>query len=259
MTASYGLLAFCLLLQAASSDSTSINAVAPALGSLETFAVLAGTTVTNTGITTVTGDLGIFSGSSLTGMGIGTTGTIIGNTYLATAQAGAAQGDLTVAYNSATGQASGATLSNVDLGGLILSQGVYTFDAAAQLSAGELTLTGDANSIFIFQIGTALTITGSVELVNVLPSNIYWQVGSSATINDGSAMKGNILAHVSITFKAGATLDGRALASTGAVTFISNTVTNPLSTPVDHQCGCMGTNTFDPAVHRASVTSLVCF
>ena len=141
-----------------------------------------------------------------------------------------AQGELTAAYNAVAGAASTAT-KNGDLGGQTLFAGVYTASSSLGIT-GTVTLDAqnNANAQFLFQIGSALTAaTGStVNLINgALPANVFWQVGSSATVNSGASFSGNILAFSSISLGTGASVQGRALARNGAVTLLSNTITTP--------------------------------
>lgn len=198
------------------------------LGSAEDFAVLAGSTVTNTGPTVVTGDLGVSPGTAVTGFppGIVSQGTI----HLNDAVAQQAQTDLTTAYTTLAGLPCGTDLTGQDLGTLVapLTPGVYCFSSSAQLT-GTLTLDaqGDPDAEFIFQIGSTLTTaSGSrVEVINGgTGCNVYWQVGSSATLGTTTSLVGNILAQASITLTTGANLEGRALARTEAVTLDSNRV-----------------------------------
>lgn len=202
------------------------TAPAPILGTAEDFAVLAGSTVTNTGASTVTGDLGVSPGSSVTGF---PPGTITGTTHAGDATAAQAQIDLTVAYNNLVARPVTQDLTGQNLGGLTLGPGVYSFSSSAQLT-GTLTLDGegDANSTWVFQIGSTLT-TASASVVDIINSgdaaNVFWQVGSSATLGTTTDFKGNILAQASITLTTGATMEGRALARTGAVTLDTNDVT----------------------------------
>jgi hypothetical protein len=175
-------------------------------------------------------------GTAITGFaGIapGGPGLVSGTIHSADAFAAQGQSELTVAYNAAAGLASNAT-KNGDLSGQTLFAGVYTASSSLGLT-GTVTLDAQGNSgaQFIFQIGTAFTAnTGStVNLINgALPSNVFWQVGSSATVNSGSSFAGNILAFSSVTLGTGVTLQGRALARNGAVTMAgSNTITVPAS------------------------------
>ena len=198
-----------------------------------TFGVLAGSTVTSSGNTLVTGNLGVSPGTAITGItGIapGGPGLVSGTIHSADAVAAEAQSELTVAYNAAAGAASTAT-KNGDLGGQTLFAGVYTASSSLGIT-GAVTLDAqnNSNAQFIFQVGTALTanVGSSVNLINgALPANVFWQVGSSATLGTGSSFSGNILAFSSISLGTGATLQGRALARNGAVTLLSNTITAP--------------------------------
>ena len=197
------------------------------LGTAGSFAVLAGSTATNTGPSILTGDLGVSPGNAITGF---PPGTVIGATHAADAVALQAQNDLTTAYNTLAGLAVTQTLTGYDLGGMSLVPGVYFYSSSAQLT-GNLTLNakGNPNALFVFQIGSTLT-TASNSLVNVINGgndcNVYWQIGSSATLGTTTSFVGHILALTSITMNTGATiLDGSALARNGAVTLQSNTIT----------------------------------
>jgi hypothetical protein len=194
------------------------------LGTADSFSVLAGSTVTNTGPTTLTGDLGVSPGTAITGFPPGTVnGTVHANDGVALQ----AHNDLVTAYNDAAGRSSSATVS-ADLAGSTLIPGVYTSASSMGLS-GDLTLDaqGDPGAVFVFQAGSSL-IAGSGSRVlltgGAQACNVFWQVGSSATIGTGSAYVGNILALTSISLTTGATLNGRALARNGAVTMDTNTV-----------------------------------
>jgi hypothetical protein len=196
-------------------------------GNLIPYAVLGGSTVTNTGPSVVTGDLGLSPGSSVTGF---PPGIVTGTIHSADASASAAQDDLTTAFNTLTSQTCTFDLTGQDLGGLTLSPGVYCFATSAQLT-GTLTLDaeGDPNSVWVFQIGSTLTTASSsaVAFVNGSSANscgVEWRVGSSATIGTGTIFSGNILAQDSITLTTGADVIGRALARTGAVTLDTNDV-----------------------------------
>jgi hypothetical protein len=202
------------------------------LGTASSFAVLGGSTVTNTGNTVLWGNLGIFPGSAISGFyppGI-VNGTIY-NDGPGGVAAGA-QADARIAYDYLLTLApTGGDLTGQNLGGLELLPGVYKFDSSAQLT-GELTLNmlGDPNSLFVFQIGSTLkTAPGSsVTTINGEHCcNVYWAVYSSATLDTTTAFRGNILAQASITMNNGATItDGRALALDAAVTMDTNTITN---------------------------------
>ena len=205
------------------------------LGSADNFAVLAGSTVTSTGGTTVAGDLGVWTGSAMTGFaGIppGGPGTVSGTIHAGDAVAQTAQGDLTTAYNDAAGRTlAPVDVANADLGGRTLAPGLYKSSGTLAIT-GNLTLDaqGDPNAVFIFQIASSLdTAAGSQVILSgsANAANIYWQVGSSATLGTTAVFKGMILADQSISLATGATLDGRALARIGAVTLDANAVAIP--------------------------------
>ena len=204
----------------------------PPIGTACSFGILAGSTVTNSGVATVvTGDVGVWPGTAITGFGVGG-GTITGTLHAGDTVAQTAQGDLTVAYNYAAGVAGGAVLT-ADIGGQTLAAGVYkTTSAQPSLGiTGNLTLTGNANSVFIFQIvSTLTTAAGNSQVIlgpGVQAKNVFWQVGSSATLGSTTLFQGDIMALASISLGTGATLNGRALARTGAVTLLSNPVNVP--------------------------------
>jgi type VI secretion system secreted protein VgrG len=195
---------------------------------LSSFAVLGGSTVTNTATpTTVNGNLGVSPGSAVTGFppGIVTGGTI----HAADLVAAQAQTDLTTTYDNLAGTACGTDLTGQDLGGKTLTPGVYCFSTSAQLT-GTLTLDaqGNANAVFIFKIGSTLTTASaaSVLLINGGSNcGVFWQVGSSATLGTGTTLLGSIVALTSITLNTGATVSGRVLARNGAVTLDDSHVT----------------------------------
>jgi type VI secretion system secreted protein VgrG len=205
-----------------------------ALGSAVSFAVLGGSTITNTGITTIEGDLGVWPGSAYTG---GETVTQTGTVYLADANgvAKTAEGDAEAAYDALAGLPADRVPVETDLGGLTLFPGVYSFASSVGLT-GTLTLDAnhDPNALFVFQIGTTLT-TASSSAVRVIDggagNGVFWQVGSSATLGTDTAFLGNILAYSSITLDTGTTICGRALAQDGAVTMDTNTVSDACSLP----------------------------
>jgi hypothetical protein len=197
------------------------------LGTAASFGVLAGSTVTNTGASVIAGNLGVSPGSSVTGFppGIVTPPSTI---HAADAVAAQAQSDLTTAYNAIAGTPTGTDLTGMDLGGLTLTPGVYGFSTSAQLT-GTLTLNalGNPSAVFIFKIGSTLTTASnsSVLVINGGSScNVFWQVGSSATLGTTTAFAGNILALTSITLTTGANVSGRMLARNGAVTLDSNSI-----------------------------------
>jgi len=217
------LLAGALLLAA----PLALSAQAPVgLGTAGNFAVLAGSTVTNTGPSVISGSVGLAPGSAVIGFPPGI--VLAGTTQVANGVALQAKNDLVTAYNDAAGRSSTATVSG-DLAGRTLKPGVYTSASTLGLS-GQLTLDaqGDPSAVFIFQAGSSL-IVGSGSQVNLIGGaqacNVYWQVGSSATIGTGSTFVGNIMALTSITMTTSATLQGSALARNGAVTLDTNTIT----------------------------------
>jgi len=204
-----------------------ISAQAPVgLGTAGNFAVLAGSTVTNTGPSVISGSVGLAPGSAVTGFPPGI--VLAGTTQIANGVALQAKNDLVTAYNDAAGRSSTATVSG-DLAGRTLTPGVYTSASSLGLS-GQLTLDAQGNpaAVFVFQAGSSL-IVGSGSQINLIGGaqacNVYWQVGSSATIGTSSSFVGNILALTSITMTTGATLQGSALARNGAVTLDTNTIT----------------------------------
>ncbi len=206
--------------------SPAAGQTAPSLGSAQSYAVLGGSTVTNTGPSVITGDLGVSPGSAVTGFppGIVVSGTI----HAADAGALAAQTSLTTAYNSLVSQACTLDLTGQNLGGMTLTPGVYCFSTSAQLT-GTLTLNaqGNANAVFIFKIGSTLTTASGSSVLLINGGNLcntFWQVGSSATLGTTTSFVGNILALTSITLTTNASVAGRALARNGAVTLDSNTV-----------------------------------
>src|SRR5207249_2231254 len=204
-----------------------------ALGAAGSFAVLAASTVTNTGATTVNGDLGLSPGTAVTGF---PPGTVNGTIHAGDPAAAQAQLDLTTAYNDAAGRTVGAILVAGNLGGQTLTPGLYTSTSSLEVSSGDLTLDaqGDANAVFIFQMGSTLTTTVGRQVIlsgGARAANVFWQVGSSATLGTGSVFKGNILALASITVTTGAAVEGRLLARTAAVTLDSNVI--GLAIPAD--------------------------
>jgi hypothetical protein len=199
------------------------------LGASAGFAVLAGSTVTSTGGTTVNGDLGVSPGTAVTGFG---PGIVNGAIHAGDSAAAQAQLDLTTAYNDAAGRTVGPVAVAGNLGGLTLTPGLYKSTSSLAISSGDLTLDaqGNANAVFIFQMASTLTTTSGRQVIlagGAKASNIFWQVGSSATLGTTSVFKGTIMADQSITLATGATLDGRALARIAAVTLDSNVVTAP--------------------------------
>ncbi|MGC2182337.1 MAG: ice-binding family protein [Terriglobales bacterium] len=201
------------------------------LGSAADVDILAGSTVTSTGPTIITGgDLALSPGSAVTGFPPGTL-TTPAVMHVTDPTAAQAQVDLTTAYLYTAGLPGGAVLPG-DLSGLTFTPGLYKTSSTVKLSAGNVTLDaqGDVNAIFIFQVASTLTTIGSTQVVlagGAQAKNVFWQTGSSATLGTNSIFKGTIMALQSITLKTGATLQGRALARNGAVTLDSNAVDAP--------------------------------
>jgi Ice-binding-like len=198
------------------------------------WAVLASSTVTNSGPTVVTGNLGVSPGTAVTGFLVidGGPGLVVGGSIYqgVGSPAGVAQADLTTAYNDAAGRVNPIGVG-ADIGGLTLPPGLYKAPVSLAVT-GTVTLDGqnDPNSVFIFQIPSTLTtaVNSTVRLINLANAcNVFWQVGSSATINGGSTFNGTVLSQASISVGTGAVVNGRLLARTGAVTLLSNLVTRP--------------------------------
>ncbi len=200
------------------------------LGAASTYAVLAFNTVTNVidvG-TIVTGDLGISPGAALVGF---PPGVLIGASHLGDVPAAAAQAALLAAYNDASGRLGGAALPS-DLAGLTFAPGLYKNATSVMLTTGNFTLDaqGDANAVFIFQIGSTLTTSPATQVVlsgGAKATNVYWAVGTSATIGTTCSFKGTIMAASAISMNTGATLEGRLLAEGAAVTLDTNAITVP--------------------------------
>ena len=244
-------LLFIFLVCALLLSCTSTASAQVVLGTSQRFGVLGASAVTNTGLTTVTGDLGVSPGTSITGF---PPGSVIGVIHMNDAVASQAQADATTAYNTLAGMACNTVLTGQDLGGLTLTPGVYCFTSSAQLT-GTLTLDaqGDPNAVFVFQIASALT-TASNSSVQFKPMsggqscNVFWQIGSSATLGTNTNFIGSIIALASITLNTGTTLMGRALALTGAVTMDTNAITATFCGPT------IGAN-FSPVIINAGGVS----
>jgi hypothetical protein len=198
------------------------------LGTAAPFAVLAGSTVTNTGATVVNGDLGLSPGVAVTGF---PPGTVSGTVHVNDLVAAQAKNDLLIAYTNAAGRPVTATIAT-ELGGTTQTPGVYDSASGTFTINGTLILDGqgDPNAVFIFK-ATSTLITGaasSVSLVNGAQArNVFWPVGTSATLGAGSTLQGSILALVSITVTTGATVNGRTLAVSGAVTLDTSAINRP--------------------------------
>jgi hypothetical protein len=197
------------------------------LGGAANFGVLAGSTVTSSGATTVTGDLGVWPGTSVTGF---PPGIVNGNTHINDPTAMTAEGDLTTAFNDAAGRSTAPVTVAGNIGGMTLPPGLYKSTSSLAISSGDLTLDGqgDPNAVFIFQIATTLVTTSGRQVILIggaQAANVFWQVGTSATIGTFSGMKGNILADQAITINTGAALAGRALARIAGVTLQGDGIT----------------------------------
>jgi hypothetical protein len=208
-------------------------ATAIGLGTADGFAVLAGSGITNTGTTTVSGDIGSFPTPTVTGDDAGQANDIrLTGTHRDDTESAAAKGGLLTAYNNAAGQQSAqAVTADLANPAATLTPGVYTADTSMGLT-GTLTLDGggNADAVFVFQAGTTLT-TASASKVQLIGGaqacNVFWQVGSSATLGTDTAFVGTILAKTSITLNARASVVGRVLASNGAVTLDNNLIARP--------------------------------
>jgi Ice-binding-like len=201
------------------------------LGEAENVAVLGSSTVTNTGPTIVTGNVALSSpGVSITGFF--PPGVILdGSIHIGDALANQAHTDAAIAYGQLIGETFTTDLSGQNLGGMILTPGIYHFNTSAQLT-GTLTLNtlGDPNATFHFQIGSTLTTdpASMIAFLNGSSTNIFWQVGTSATIDVNSVFYGNVLADQSITVNSGAAIIGRLIAINAAVTLDTDIITAPV-------------------------------
>jgi len=201
-------------------------ATAPPLGTTQSFGVLAGSTVTNTGNSIIRGDLGLSPGTAITGF---PPGIVVppGAIHATDAVALGAQNDATTAYNNLVGQACDfGPFGPTDLAGQTLVPGVYCYSSSVQ-NSGVLTLNGLSTDVWVFKIGSTLTTgPGSSVVGTGSKCNIFWQVGSSATLDTTTTFEGTVIALQSISMNNGVTLNGRALARNGAVTLINDTI-NP--------------------------------
>lgn len=226
----------------------SISAIVPTSASMPTvglgtstnFAVLAGSTITNTGSSVINGDLGLAPGSSITGF---PPGIINGSQHVNDAVAIQAQTDLTTAYNDAAGRTPVTTVPT-ELGATTKTAGVYDAASGTFQITGTLTLDaqGDPNAVFVFKTASTLITAGAsnINLINNAQScNVFWQVGTSATIGTTSTFKGNLMALTSVTLTNGASVEGRILTRNAAVTLDTNIINKatcsqaviPTSTP----------------------------
>lgn len=205
---------------------TVVMATVPLLGA-SNFVVLAGSAVTSTGATNLTGDLGLSPGSSIGGF---PPGILTGTQHINDASSTQAKLDLTAAYNDAAGRTSTDIVTIAgNIGGLTLTPGLYKSTSTLAISSGDLTFDakGNSSAVFIIQIASTLTTTSGRKVIlsgGAQASNIFWQVGSSATFGTTSVFKGTVMAMQSITFDTGATLDGRALARNAGITMAGNTM-----------------------------------
>jgi hypothetical protein len=194
------------------------------LGTATSFGVLGASTVTNTGPSNITGDLGLSPGTSITGF---PPGVVLGTVEPTTAVAAQAQTDLTTAYNVAA-SLTPTTSGLSDLVGLSLTPGVYSGQTLSL--SGDLTLAGTAESVWVFQAASTLITSSASRILltgGASSCNVFWQVGSSATLGTGSQFVGTIMANQSITATTSATIQGRLLADNAAVTLDSNVITRP--------------------------------
>ncbi len=199
------------------------------LGGAAPFAVLAGSTVTNTGLTVVTGDLGLSPGTAVTGFG---PGTVIGTQHVGDPTAAQAEADLTTAYNDAAGRTLCPISVAGNLGGQTLTPGLYKSTSSLEISSGDLTLDaqGNPNAVFIFQMASTLTTSSGRQVVlagGAKSTNVFWQVGTSATLGSTSSFQGTVMANQAIALSTGASLNGRALARVAAVTMDTNAIVRP--------------------------------
>jgi hypothetical protein len=193
------------------------------------FVVLAGSTVTSTGATSVTGDLGVSPGTAVTGF---PPGILVGTQHAGDPTAATAIADLTTAYNDAAGRSLCAVTVAGNLGGMTLAPGLYKSTSSLAISSGNLTLDaqGDGDAVFVFEMASTFTTTSGRQVIltnGAKAANVYWQVGTSATLGTTSVMAGTIMADQAITLETGATLNGRALARIGAVALDTNTIVKP--------------------------------
>ena len=201
------------------------------MGTAANFSILAGSTVTNTGDSFIEQDIGVSPGLAVTGFPPGSTG---GAFHQGDPVADQAKLDLTTAYNDAAGRTPFITLENPELGGLTLTPGVYRLGTAQLTGQLKLNLQGNPEAVFIFQVDSTLITASNSSVIFIngsSPCNVYWKVGSSATLGTNTRFIGNIMTSASVTMNTGATLEGRALAQTAAVTLDTNTISAPECAP----------------------------
>jgi hypothetical protein len=244
------------------SGASSIAAEASVgLGTADNFAVLAGAGITDTGPTTITGDIGTFPTTTESGTG---SITLTGTNHAGDAVTQQAKNDLVTGYNDAAGRGPTTQVAS-DLGGQTLNPGVYGTADGTFSNSGVLTLDGQnlTNPVFVFQASSTLITSSasSVLLINGANAcNVYWQIGSSATLGTGSDLKGTVMALTSITATTGATVEGRLLARNGAVTLDTNTITragctNPVSTTATVTSSGSPSTEGSPVTFTATVTA----
>ncbi|HUR47807.1 MAG TPA: ice-binding family protein [Candidatus Saccharimonadales bacterium] len=220
------------------------------LGSAANFGVLAASTVTSSGGTVITGDLGLWPGTSVSGF---PPGNVVGTKHVTDPAAKAAEADLTIAFNDAAGRTTAPVPVAGNIGGLTLGPGLYKSTSDLSITSGDLVLDGqgDPNAVFIFQIATTLITTTGRQVILIggaQAANVFWQVGSSATIGTSSGFKGTILADQSISLQTGASLQGRALARVAGVTLDNNAITVPVLLNGGGQTNVVSTNLFVTSV-----------
>jgi hypothetical protein len=200
-----------------------------ALGHAAPFAILAGSTVTSTGTSKIAGNVGIFPGTAITGF---PPGVIRGHLHAGDLTAKRAEMDLTTAYNNAMAQVRNPVAVAGNLGGRTLGPGLYKSTSSLAVSSGDLTLDarGNTNAVFLFQMASTFTMTTGRKVIltnGARARNIFWAVGSSATLGTNCSFYGNLLVYQSISMATGSVMTGRALARSGAVTMQANTIVRP--------------------------------
>jgi hypothetical protein len=237
-------------------SSPAFGATSVGLGAATDYAVIAGSTITNTGNTVITGDIGLSPGTSITGF---PPGLVSGTTDAADATSLAAQTSATGAFGVAAGETPFSTPAGGLVGGLTLDPGVYESGSAMQLT-GPVTLDaeGDADAVFIFQAGTTLTTASASSVVlenGAQACHVFWEVGSSATLGSTTSFVGTILALTSVTLDSGASVNGRLFAQTGAVTLDDNLITVPTCTTPPAPAAPTATTTTTTTTTTATTTT----